>query len=75
MRVSHYIDRKGLRLTQVRFDRIIHGGSRITLLMTHRETHRQRGSSDSAISLFDVFRVARSEVRGASTSRLRSSES
>jgi hypothetical protein len=36
--------------------------------MTHRETHRQRGSSDNAIPLFDVFRVAKSgqEVRLAS---------
>jgi hypothetical protein len=36
--------------------------------MTHRQTHRQRGSSGKAIPLFDVFRVAKSrqEVRLAS---------
>jgi hypothetical protein len=42
----------------------------ITLLMAHKETHRQRCSSDNAVPLFDVFRVAKSgqEVRLKSTS-------
>jgi hypothetical protein len=37
-------------------------------MMVRRKTHRRRGSSDSAIPLFDVFRVAKSgrEVRLAS---------
>jgi hypothetical protein len=41
---------------------------RITLLMSHRGTHRRRGRKSNAIRLFDVFRVAKSgrEVRLAS---------
>lgn len=49
---------------------------RVTVLMTHKGTHRQRGSRGKAIALFDVFRVAESgqEVRLASLPTLERSK-